>query len=298
MFECYNTIMSSKFQNFLSFVQYSVSQPLKLLILGSGLLTTAIAPDSWWLTIPSSLIATALLVFQDLGNRELIDSFITEQNQSNNSKSPVSKNLSNLIAELKRIEPNYTDTTLKSRVKEVISAFMRIEAARKKLTADDYSSVSFIDEYVVKLYERFVDLAKKYQYGVDFLNEEADDKARTDLEELLQKRDSTRDRLAKESYAKAVNLIRKQLADRSKLRKKLERIDSYIVNIISALEKTSSDLTKIKLKESDFRLDDAEILTESLNEIIKDLDRFEESYVEIESSEGNGEKTKKVPTTS
>jgi|GEM_PF-5595573 len=290
--------MSSKFQNFLSFVQYSVSQPLKLLILGSGLLTTAIAPDSWWLTIPSSLIATALLVFQDLGNRELIDSFITEQNQSNNSKSPVSKNLSNLIAELKRIEPNYTDTTLKSRVKEVISAFMRIEAARKKLTADDYSSVSFIDEYVVKLYERFVDLAKKYQYGVDFLNEEADDKARTDLEELLQKRDSTRDRLAKESYAKAVNLIRKQLADRSKLRKKLERIDSYIVNIISALEKTSSDLTKIKLKESDFRLDDAEILTESLNEIIKDLDRFEESYVEIESSEGNGEKTKKVPTTS
>ena len=162
----------------------------------------------------------------------------------------------------------------------------KIDNVLKIMPVDKKMNVTFIKDYMSQLVDRLVYLTRQEQYMRKLLEKEDEESIRRDLDDLKQKLNNTSDEVVQAELKRAIDLKDEQLSLLLRTRKRLQRTDSYIIRIGTVLENSHANLAKMSIQDDpQIAFDEGVVLTESLRQVVKDIDRLDSKSVEIKNGE-------------
>lgn len=260
------------YRNFFKVLIASLTKPLSLVTLGLGILLSALVPPASILLILLTLGAVGSMTLSDLTNPEYKKEILTEQKKPklNEAIRLLEQVLRRPILKEVRIDVENTLRTLKK-----ISELIRSREF-------SYVSFGFVEDSISELVTQLQNLLSQEQRARDFLNKTDINEIGREIEYLNQEKSTTSDRITKKEYEKAIALKRSQLKTIDTIKNKVKRIDSYILRIRSTLDSTFTDMTQINLEEDNGNMTNADVLSESLKQIIQDIEAYESQSIDIQ----------------
>lgn len=275
--------------NFLKVGASAVTRPTRLFALAAGSVTALALPAIAIPALAATAIGVIAMSWADINDPEFIAKVLRARSDIDRS---FSTRLTKLVRELEvRARNSQLYSEVKSDIREAIETINKINQTIGFLPAAEQGSISFVVDQIEKLSERLLVLVEKEQRAREFLATEDLGKSREEIELLTSQLNDASDSITKRQIEAAINQKQNLLSDYEQVRSRLERIDAYITNIRAALYSTYSNLARLQLRDEVMVVDDAEVLTESIRQIVNELDSFDEAQIEI-SSDTKPKKTK------
>jgi hypothetical protein len=238
--------------------------------LGVGLIFSLSAPSTAFVFVPLSFLTTLILVSSDLTNKSFIQKVLAPKPYSNLSlPQTIDSQLQLLTKSLKTV----SHPEVRIDLEKVIKQLNKTKKLIQSVSLEDSASMSFIQDFLPQIIEKTVKLSKQEQVARDYLEENTQDRIQLEIDALEKNKQNSKDKISIAEYDKALVLKKEQFSLIQKMKLKLERINSYLINILAGLEQTNTYITKVKLKDDNYGfVDQSQYLTESLKQITTDLD--------------------------
>jgi hypothetical protein len=276
--------MKEGFNNFLRVFVSSLVRPSRIIVLGVGILLSFLFTSMTLLIIPLSLVAMFLMSWVDTNNPEFIKQVLTRQELERRNQVIINiRNLANKVNS--QINSRLVDEVQKDLIR-ARNTLRKIDNVLKIMPVDKKMNVTFIKDYMSQLVDRLVYLTRQEQYMRKLLEKEDEESIRRDLDDLKQKLNNTSDEVVQAELKRAIDLKDEQLSLLLRTRKRLQRTDSYIIRIGTVLENSHANLAKMSIQDDpQIAFDEGVVLTESLRQVVKDIDRLDSKSVEIKNGE-------------
>lgn len=265
-------------KNFGKVLGVSLAQPTKILTLGIGVGLSFLFPPA---SIPLTVLAigtVGVMTFSDLSNNDFVNQILKPQSYNYNE-----------LSAIQIIEQQLKNLTLFAEVREDLllarDTLLKIDELAKKYPLEESGAISFTKQYGIKLAERLVNLSDLEQRARIYISQE-------NLPELEKRKAAidtqiesiTDDPVAKNELTEALKLLDNRIKLFNTVKKRIARIDSYLIRINATLESAYGQLTRISLKDSASVIDENKILSESLKQMVSDVETFEAQNIEIASA--------------
>lgn len=270
--------MNKGISNFLKVFFAASTKPTRIFTLGIGLIMGFIFPDVQLFILPASLVAVAAMSWADVNDPEFMKSVLLSQSTPNTENISLEVVLKQLESLIKSSANDYIKDDLlsaKESIEKINSSLINLQGE------NEFTDAEFVKKYVEKIVEKLIKLSRQEQLARNYLSKEDKESISKDIDTLRKGIEQTNDSIAKKEYEKAIILKEEQRILLFNVETRLERIDSYIARIKIVLDQTFGYLTKVSLRDESDSLDDSEILTESLKQIVQDIDTFEDKTIEI-----------------
>jgi hypothetical protein len=282
--------------NFLKVAGAAMLHPTRI-ITGGLVVGTAIALPA--IALPALIaggIAIVGMSWADINDPEFISRVLRPAPESTPS---YTKRLTKLTEELRQ-QVNERDTypEVKEDVDAAVDAIKKIIDVISYLPASEQGSISFVVDQLEKLTTRLKQLLTKEQLARKFLQTENRQSLTNELRELEVNAGLSVDKITQDQINKAIIQAQEQITNYEQVQQRLGRIDAYIANIRGALYTTYSNLARLQLKDDYVLVDEADVLTDSIKQIVNEIDTFESLSVDIatEMSIEQDKQTKKTKT--
>lgn len=293
----YYWYMNKGLRNFLKVSIAAVSRPTRILVLGIGALVSLIFPDASIIMIPVSVISVILMSWADINNETFINKVLQGATTSLERKSH-QPDISDFISKLEKKLESSLYPEVKSDLLHVHDSLLKIKSLLQEFSAEERAQVDFVVEYILKLAQKLFELTDQEQRARNYLERVDEGQISKDIEGIRRSIARISDPVAKKEYEKAERLKKEQLGLRKEVVYRLERIDSYIARIKVTFENAYANMTKISLKDTRDFVDEGEVVTESLEQIVQDIEDLEKNMISIEERiESNEDKQKKQQQT-
>jgi hypothetical protein len=284
--------MNRGFQNFLKVFAAALVRPTRLMTLGLAIALSLFLPVTTALIIPLSFVAVLAMSWTDINNPEFIKLVLNNAPTLKSSTKSV-KNLIDLINQQLNLS---TFSEVKYDLDKAKINLVKIQDVLAYLDAQGESYDSFVLDSLGKMVSQLIDLSKQEELARKFIKSEDQNTAILEINDLKNQIANITDIVAKKEYEKVIISKENQLKLSQSVGQRLERIDSYLARIRSAMEQCYTYLTKVGLKDSQELIDESEILTSSLQSIVGDIDHFESEILEVGErlSAGNNSNKNKI----
>jgi len=264
--------------NFSRVLIASITKPAKLIVMGTGITVGMLFPDTALWMIILSLFTVTAMSWADINDPEFIKTVLSKKSRYKE----ISNDLASLIKTLDSQHGIVTHTEVKEDILAAKETLLKINTVLSDLNADaSFGQEQFVKDYIQKVIDKLIRLTVQEQRARNYLAKESVKELLEKIEILKTEEQKTTDTIAKKEYKKAIVLREEQLKVFQSVQERLERIDSYITRIKIVLENTYAHLTKLGLRDESHMIDDSDILVDSLQQIVSDIDRFEEKSIEI-----------------
>ena len=270
-------MQKSGFQNFLKVFSAALVRPIRLLTLALAITLSLSVPSSAILLIPLSFVAVLAMSWIDINNPEFIKSVLNNTSTLKSSTKSV-KSLIDIINQ----QLNFSSfAEVKFDLEKAKQNLLKIQDVLVYLDAQGESYDSFVLDSLGKMVAQLIDLSKQEELARKFIKADDQNTAISEINDLKNQIANISDIIAKKEYEKVIISKENQLKLARSVGQRLERIDSYLARIRSAMEQSYTYLTKVGLKDSQELIDESEVLTTSLESIVGDIDRFESEMLEV-----------------
>lgn len=260
------------YKNFFKVLVASLTRPMSLSTFGLGILFSLVVPQVSLPMILLTLGAVGSITAADLTNPEYKKQILTQRKKPKLNES------------IRMLENVMRRPILKEVRVDIENTLETLRKINDLVQSRDYSYMSFgfIEDSISDLVFQLQNLLSQEQRARDFLNKTDINEIRSEIDYLTSEKSSTSDRITKKEYDKAITLKKSQLKTIESIRNKVRRIDSYILRIRSTLDSTYTDMTQINLQEDNGNMTNADVLTDSLQQIIKDIEAYESQSIDIQ----------------
>ena len=270
-------MQKSGFQNFLKVFSAALVRPIRLLTLALAITLSLSVPSSAILLIPLSFVAVLAMSWIDINNPEFIKSVLNNTSTLKSSTKSV-KSLIDIINQ----QLNFSSfAEVKFDLEKAKQNLLKIQDVLVYLDAQGESYDSFVLDSLGKMVAQLIDLSKQEELARKFIKADDQNTAILEINDLKNQIANISDIIAKKEYEKVIISKENQLKLARSVGQRLERIDSYLARIRSAMEQSYTYLTKVGLKDRQELIDESEVLTTSLESIVGDIDRFESEMLEV-----------------
>lgn len=270
--------MSKGLSNFLKVFFIALIQPSRLFVLGIGLVLSFIFPNIQIFMIPLAILTAVIMAWADVNDPEFIKKALNPQTGSQNANVNLNSLIELLDIQLKNsIDPEVRNDLIAT--KEGIAKIHSI--LNDQSVQNQFTDAEFVKRYVEKVVEKLLRLSRQEQVARGYLKKESKEAIQHDIDALRTGFSQTIDSVAQKEYKKSIQLKEDQLNLLQNVEQRLQRIDSYIARIRIVLEQTYGYLTKASLRDETDVIDESDILTDSLKQIVDDIDTFESKTLEI-----------------
>lgn len=269
--------MNKGFKNFLKVFGAALVRPTRLMTLGLAIALSLFVPSTAALLIPLSFVAVLAMSWADINNPEFIKLVLSNTTTLKSSTKSV-KSLIDLINQQLNLS---SFAEVKFDLEKAKLNLLKIQDVLVYLDAQGESYDSFVLDSLGKMVSQLIDLSKQEELARKFIKAEDRNTAILEINDLKNQIATISDRVAKSEYEKVIISKENQLKLAQSVGQRLERIDSYLARIRSAMEQSYTYLTKVGLKDRQELIDESEVLTTSLESIVGDIDRFESEMIEV-----------------
>jgi hypothetical protein len=269
--------MNKGFNNFIKVFGAALVRPIRLVTLGLGILMSLFVPSASALLIPLSFAAVLVMSWIDINNPEFIKSVLSTPSHSKTSI----KSVKNLIDQINQQLNLSSFAEVKFDLDKAKLNLIKIQDVLSYLDSQGESYDSFVLDSLGKMVTKMIELSKQEELARKFIKAEDRDAAIMEINDLKNQIAKVTDSVAKKEYEKVIISKENQLKLSQSVSQRLERIDSYLARIRSAMEQSYTYLTKVGLKDRQELIDESEVLTTSLESIVGDIDRFESEMLEV-----------------
>jgi len=269
--------MNKGFNNFLKVFAAALVRPTRLMTLGLAIALSLFVPSTAALLIPLSFVAVIAMSWVDINNPEFIRLVLS----SSTAKVQPAKSVKSLIDIIDRQLGISSFEEVKFDLNKAKQNLVKIQDTLTYLDAQGESYDSFVLDSLGKMVAQLIDLSKQEELARKFIKAEDRNTAILEINDLKNQIATITDAVAKKEYEKVIISKENQLKLAQSVGQRLERIDSYLARIRSAMEQSYTYLTKVGLKDKQDLIDESEVLTTSLESIVGDIDRFESEMIEV-----------------
>ena len=285
-------MQKSGFQNFLKVFGSALVRPTRLMTLGLAIALSLFVPSTAALLIPLSFVAVLAMSWADINNPEFIKLVLSNTPTLKSSTKSI-KSLIDIINQQLNLS---SFTEVKFDLEKAKQNLLKIQDILVYLDAQGESYDSFVLDSLGKMVAQLIDLSKQEELARKFIKSDDRNAAIMEINDLKNQIANISDVVAKKEYEKVIISKEYQLKLAQSVGQRLERIDSYLARIRSAMEQSYTYLTKVGLKDRQELIDESEVLTTSLESIVGDIDRFESEMIEVGErlSVGNKDNASKI----
>ncbi len=270
--------MANGFQNFTKVFLVALGRPIPIVILAFGIIIALFLPTVGVIMIPLALFMAVISAWFDTNNPDFIKQVLG--NNSDQKQSLKSINLLFEIINKQLLQSSFEEVKFDlNKAKQNLS---KIQEILKYLDSVGQSFDAFVLESLNKMVAQLVDLSRQEELARKFLKTEDLNQSILEINDLKNQIAQVTDPVAKKEYEKVIFLKQNQLLLVQSVGMRLERIDSYLARILSSMEQSYSYLTKVGLKDQQDLVDESQVLTDSLESVVADIERFESEMLSVE----------------
>jgi hypothetical protein len=261
---------SQGFNNFLKVTASAVTRPTRI---ATGLMSFGVAVLVPQIALPA-LIAGGIAILgmsaADINDPEFIQKVLRPADKTVGKHTD---RIEKLIQVLRtRLNQNNLYPEVASDISESINTLTKIKDVLGQLPDEESGGVAFVVDQIVQINQKLLELINKEQIARKFLQQEDKNALIKDLEVLQQNIETVQDKVTKEQLQKVITQKQEQLANYYQVEQRMSRVDAYIANIRAALATTYTNLTRLQLKDEFSFVDETEVLTESMKQIVAEID--------------------------
>ena len=284
--------MNKGFNNFIKVFGAALVRPIRLVTLGMGIVMSLLVPSTAALLIPLSFAAVLVMSWVDINDPEFIKLVLNNSTVSKTS----TKSVKNLIDQINQQLSLSSFPEVKFDLDKAKLNLIKIQDVLTYLDSQGESYDSFVLDSLGKMVDKMIELSKQEELARKYIKADDRDAAIMEINDLKNQIATVKDIVAKKEYEKVIISKENQLKLSQSVGQRLERIDSYLARIRSAMEQSYTYLTKVGLKDRQELIDESEVLTTSLESIVGDIDRFESEMLEVgeKLSVGNKNQSEKL----
>lgn len=286
-----NSTNDKALKNFAKVALRSFVRPTRL-ITGTLSVVTAIAVPQ--ISIPVLIAGGISIVgmsWADINNPDFIAKVLSPKISKDYSYTTRLKKQIEILKKIKSDSSIYIEVQID--IDESIETLNKIIQVIQILPKDDQGSIAFVVDQVEKLINRLIKLLSKEQLARKYLQNEDKHEIEKELKALQSNLENIKDKVARRQIEKVIKQKIQQIDNHNQVEHRLTRIDAYIANIRAALFTTYSNLTKLQLRDEGSIIDEADLLTESMKQIVDEIDAFEEMSIDINTIEDKNSKRNK-----
>jgi hypothetical protein len=259
----------------------SLTKFINLTTFGIGIFMSILIPQLTLVLMLLTFIFLSIQIGIDLTNEEFIQSVLLNKNTSDNKF---------LQKEIRSLESYSKNITLDEITKDIRVIIKLAKTLRNQIITNPLAD--FSKKYIEEIIQQFIEISKQEELARTYLKSVDKEQLKKETEFLNKDINNSTDKITRLELEKSLTLQKDRLLGIEQIEQKVKRLDSYIMRIISTLEHASTQIAQMQLANDNSKNISGTILTESLAQIVSDINDYESRSIDIATQiEKNTDKT-------